>query len=99
MVASVQLGLSQIRSGAILLALLALRNESAAFYAEVGGEVHKRALEKIAAHDLAGELPDLVVGSSEGKAEAAAPAPTTGPLGAALQKFTVSLNQQARDAT
>ena len=97
MVASVNFGFAQIRSGTILLALLALHSESAASYVEIGGEVHKQALATLAKHDLQTELPDLIVASSEGKADAAVPAPTSGPTGEALAKFAVSLNELARE--
>ncbi len=98
-IASVHYNFPQIRSGAILSALLALRNESATFYASAtGGEAHNLALEAIARNDLEKDLPELIKGSSEGKAEeVGAPVPAARPGGAALQKFTVNLNELARE--
>ena len=85
MIASTHFSHDHIRSGTLLVALLALRGESATFHASVvGGEGHGKALDTLAKHDLATDLPALIEGSCEGKpGEGAGPRPAARPGGSA----------------
>jgi type VI secretion system protein VasG len=94
--ASIDYGAASVRSGHLLLALLAnddlgrLAQESSAEFARISVE------------ELHQHLPDLVAGSSEDKAAPVALAPATMPAGAdaantpALQQYTIDLTARAR---
>ncbi len=97
-VASIELGATRIRSGHLLLALLA-NDDLASLARESSGEFRKISLE-----ELRQRLPDLVAGSLEDKAEArgATPEEAVGqrvPAGSktpALDQYTVDVTARAR---
>jgi len=91
-IASIEFGVGTIRSGHLVLALLA-NDDLARLARETSAE-----FEKISVEDLRQHLPKLVAGSSEDKAEAAA-APESGQPGVPGGGKTPSLDQYTIDLT
>ncbi len=99
MFASTVYSVSTIRSGFILLALLAMAEEGVLSGTGSGGlAAESGALASLAKHNLRDDLRRLVEGSSEGSFDApsAAVAPTAPASAGALERFTVNLNELAR---
>jgi type VI secretion system protein VasG len=95
--ASIEFGAAQIRSGHLLLALLADEDLSR-LARESSDEWQKISVEELRQH-----FPDLVAGSSEDKTEPQAAAPEAAPSGApgvgktpALDQYTIDLTGRAR---
>lgn len=92
---SIEFGAGQLRSGHLLLALVA-DDDLARLAREISGE-----LQKVTVDDLRKRLPDLVKGSAEDTREARAgatdqAAPTAAAGTAALDQYTVDLTDRAR---
>jgi type VI secretion system protein VasG len=92
-IASIEFGASRVRSGHLLLALLA--NDDLSRLARESSEV----FQKISVEDLHKHLPDLVAGSGEDTAEAAVAAPETTQPGRAAGSKTPALDQYTIDLT
>jgi len=99
MIASTHFGFAQVRSGTILLALLALREDSLSFRdstATIAGSGEEAALTLIKRTELEENLEAFLKGSSEGAPGAAEHASAPKGTGETLARFTINLNEQAR---
>ena len=99
LLSSAHYGFQAIRSGTLLVALAAILEEGGGMLsAEVQEPSWLRSVSVISKRNVRDELPSLIKGSSEGSAEAG-PAVSSAPRGggaSALERFTVNLNELAR---